>query len=881
MTKSLIKPLNPLNLSPASLLSFLPWLALLGWLSSVAWFLTDDAFISFRYTRNLLEGHGLVFNPGEYVEGYTNFLWILELAAIWGVFGLRPEHAAPWLSVAYTVATIAATLWWVARLPSLRNRGLVGWMALGLLCSSATFAVWTSSGGLETRQFTFFIVTAVVCLSLYRYSRRGLLIASLSLAAAALTRPEGPMLAACCFGWFAVQRVVSDRRINSRLVRDLISLVAPFLILVAAHFLFRYSYYGEWLPNTYYAKHVRPWYESGFRYLLAAALETGLYILLPLAFLALRSRWQVHRDSSFALPLLCVAAHMAYLLPIGGDHFEFRPLDFYWPLLAVPAADGIALLGFGISTGLQKLPRVPRWATAGRPYTIALFLPVLFYANAIQGVLLFEGTAIREQDRTWHFELDQENAGWMMAAPGMPALVAISNEMRRLSARHFVGQRFGQHRYFAYLHTRAWEPYEKMERSFIPDDTLTIGYGLGQFYFLPDLKVLDYYGLTDATVARNPSTRANRERAMAHDRQPPPEYLKQRGVNLTIFRPASSPERALNVADYAVTFGPDLWMPFNTVSAQWATARFAEHGLRARKTFSTSDPARNRFLVGKHAYVGQRILAHFEHGFDGWQLSGQAITNHSQYANYEGQQLIWNRADSGFLTSYHPSKGNRVTGQALSPSFTTSAHQYLAFLIAGGGLNGVGLRLLADGEEAAVWRGRNSNRFELIVHPLGYVAGKSLQLQLFDYELGGRGYIMLDHVLLATCVVCPTEPPALAHALGQVPPEDDTVYLIPGFQNHRTVRFHILSQGLAPAHVIPMDAPNLAQIVETALLESREAAVVKLVEWKSESRWIGDDAELLGLPPDQVRSFPGHRRLRRLYRPQLRRRLLRTPLVIL
>ena len=72
----------------------------------------------------------------------------------------------------------------------------------------------------------------------------------------------------------------------------MILLVAPFAALVAAHFLFRYAYYGEWLPNTYYAKHVRPWYESGFRYLLAAALETGLYILLPLAFLALRTRWQ-------------------------------------------------------------------------------------------------------------------------------------------------------------------------------------------------------------------------------------------------------------------------------------------------------------------------------------------------------------------------------------------------------------------------------------------------------------------------------------------------------------------------------------------------------------------------------------------------------------
>ena len=63
---------------------------------------------------------------------------------------------------------------------------------------------------------------------------------------------------------------------------------------------------------------------------------------------------------------------------------------------------------------------------------------------------------------------------------------------------------------------------------------------------------------------------------MAHDRQPPPEYLKQRGVNLRIFPPASSADAALNVADYAVNFGPDLWMPFNTVNAQWATARFAD-----------------------------------------------------------------------------------------------------------------------------------------------------------------------------------------------------------------------------------------------------------------------------------------------------------------
>ncbi|HXF48251.1 MAG TPA: hypothetical protein VNL73_02350, partial [Verrucomicrobiae bacterium] len=42
--------------------------------------LQDDAFISFRYIRNFLDGHGLVFNVGERVEGYTNFFWIMLLA---------------------------------------------------------------------------------------------------------------------------------------------------------------------------------------------------------------------------------------------------------------------------------------------------------------------------------------------------------------------------------------------------------------------------------------------------------------------------------------------------------------------------------------------------------------------------------------------------------------------------------------------------------------------------------------------------------------------------------------------------------------------------------------------------------------------------------
>src|SRR5947207_1976256 len=44
--------------------------------------LDDDQMISMRYARNLARGHGAVWNPGEFVEGYTNPLWTLIMAGV-------------------------------------------------------------------------------------------------------------------------------------------------------------------------------------------------------------------------------------------------------------------------------------------------------------------------------------------------------------------------------------------------------------------------------------------------------------------------------------------------------------------------------------------------------------------------------------------------------------------------------------------------------------------------------------------------------------------------------------------------------------------------------------------------------------------------------
>ena len=775
--------------------AYLPWLALLAWLTSVSWFLTDDAFISFRYARNLLNGHGLVFNVGERVEGYSNFLWVLELAAVWRVLDIPPERAAPWLSALFTAGTLALMLWWIARLPRLRMRGLVSWMALALVCGSATFAVWTSAGGLETRQFTFFIVLAVACLSLYRNRRLGLLAASVSLALASLTRPEGPLIAACCFAWFgalqlldtlsALRRATEPQSVSLRTAiaatagridwRGLLCLIAPFAVIVGAHFLFRYAYYGEWLPNTYYAKHVRPWYESGFKYLFAAALETGLYLLIPLAWGAMRGRWRDARDGAYALILLIVAAHMLYLAHIGGDHFEFRPLDFYWPLLAVPAAEGIARLGAWIADKLRHMRTTiqegvsqirlssdstpphstnPIWA---RLCALLMFVPALFYANAMQGAILFEAEKLDAHHWATHIELGERNAGWLLAAPGMKALTAVSNDLRGALIRQGVGIRFAEHREFAARRIWQYQPYENMKRGIIPDDAVMAAITTGiPIYYLSDLTVIDMLGLTDAAIARTPfKSESNSERYMAHDRSPQPGYLEGRGVNILVHRAAHTTEQALDRAQYAVQVGANLWMPFDSSDAQWAFSRFSGQTIYSSATGLTETHStaqdHNQILHPGGSLAFERLIDNFESDRaegNGWRIEGDAVTNHADFEIYYRQGTISGNIGPGFLTSYHPNRDYVPTGSATSPKFVVEADRYLAFLIAGGKGDGVGVRLLSDGEEAAVWRGQNTEQFMPIIYPLADVAGKTLQLQLFDNESGAWGHIMLDHVVI-------------------------------------------------------------------------------------------------------------------------------------
>ncbi len=118
----------------------------------------DDAFITFRYSRNILEGQGFVYNPGTRVLGTTTPLFTLVMAAVGGLMG---GQDFPWYAIAVSAladAGTAALLFLLARRLTC-NR----WMGalLGALWAVSPMSVTFAVGGMETSVNIFWMVGAV------------------------------------------------------------------------------------------------------------------------------------------------------------------------------------------------------------------------------------------------------------------------------------------------------------------------------------------------------------------------------------------------------------------------------------------------------------------------------------------------------------------------------------------------------------------------------------------------------------------------------------------------------------------------------------------------------------------------------------------------
>ena len=498
-----------------------PPAAALVWLATSSVFLTDDAFISFRYAANFSAGDGLVFNPGaEPVEGYTNFLWVLLLAGFDAV-GLSPETVAFPLSLLCTLglwALVAAFGAWM-QAPS-RWLGIV--LAPLLLVATRSWIVW-ASGGLETRLFELLVFAGVFALCMEREKLADAEstprpIAGLCFGLAALTRPEGVLLGALGFG--AIALFLRDRW--GKGVPWLVRSGAVFGGLVGAHFAFRRAYYGEWLPNTYYAKVGSLGWETGAKYLAAFALEYAVYLWIP--FLVCGTVWFCRMGRAFVPALfgaVCVP-HALYVASVGGDHFEYRPLDLYFPfaylLLAAGAASlarstasavavGVACLG--IVVGIVELPR-----------QAASQFPAEYLAG-------FPGAAGKDARRDAYLDPGQS---LVYRLPLLRSIAETHRDLLRDLSSQFVGLRREEHALFLEKAVTEGKRLRALvESGRFPEDASIAICCVGAIPYYSGLRTLDKHGLTDEFVARLGDTH---EGMMAHSKSAPFAYGKRQGIDL-------------------------------------------------------------------------------------------------------------------------------------------------------------------------------------------------------------------------------------------------------------------------------------------------------------------------------------------------------------
>jgi hypothetical protein len=387
-------------------------------------FTQDDAFISYRYVRNFLGGIGLVYNPGEQVEGYTNFLFIVLMALV-GAFGGNYIAFSKVLGIASGVAILLISYLWMWQIIK-EKKGIWAVSAPVLLVANAAFAYWAISG-LETLFFAM-----LVLLGLYLADRKSLFFAPV-LGLATLTRPEGGLIFAAVLVYYLFRRAVSWK--------EIIKYMVVYAALVLPQFIFRIWYYHDILPNPFYAKTglAAEYLSAGSGYLIHFFQQYGFWgVLLLLPLLNIR---RLARE--FGLGLFVTVIFMIYIIIIGGDVLHgYRFMIPILPLLYILFALSVLNLN-------QRL----------------------FKSRAVIGTIISSIVLIAATSATF-----------FIARPEMLKIRAQENGLINKMT--------------------TWS--RMVHSSGIPNMTIACS-TIGAFGYYNNYTVIDMLGLTDRTIAKNPS----------------------------------------------------------------------------------------------------------------------------------------------------------------------------------------------------------------------------------------------------------------------------------------------------------------------------------------------------------------------------------------
>ncbi|MBN1592741.1 MAG: hypothetical protein JW941_05780 [Candidatus Coatesbacteria bacterium] len=385
--------------------------------SSIIEYAYDDAFISMRYAENLANGNGLVYNVGERVEGYTNFLWTLILAAVIKLGG-DPLIFAKGFGIFFALATMIITF----RFANFIS-GESGWrnaLPVLFLACSGPFVAW-AQWGLEGGMFTFFAILAIFFF--LKSLRTGLTFAytSILFVIATMTRPEGVIFFAITVayyfliayrGWKLMRRaekkdgegegqdgeklpkgdLAAQVRLDQLPIR-IAQLVAPYVVIYGIYFIWRFTYYGYPYPNTYYVRmagsfgaYMDQWVR-GLKYIFDFTWRGGgavIVVLVALLWVVNRPR---RRSALSFLSIFCIIP-IVYSMHVGGDSKHlYRLLMPYLPIFYILVSQSLSWI-YRLAVETKPTRRIRRLGTASFIGFVAL---LMLYTYTFPTLIYFAG----------------------------------------------------------------------------------------------------------------------------------------------------------------------------------------------------------------------------------------------------------------------------------------------------------------------------------------------------------------------------------------------------------------------------------------------------------------------------------------------------------
>ena len=275
----------------------------------------DDEFIVHRYARHCLQGEGLVFNPGERVEGFSTPGWTLVHA---GAQLLRIPPVTT--SLLLSILACAVATWAVGELWRRRFADEV-WPVPALILAALPAFGWHAVVGLGTTFLAALLATWLWAFDRAERRRQTPWLAGCLLAAACLVRQECALFA-LPFAWSQLRA----RRFGVALL--------PW-VAIGAWTGFRLLYYGRVVPTSYSVKKL-PLLEDlryGLEYLGLSTLECGIAVAVLAACFAPLATSSALRVARSGLLLF-----VAFVVYVGGDYMPLA--RFFVPVLPIAAVLG-------------------------------------------------------------------------------------------------------------------------------------------------------------------------------------------------------------------------------------------------------------------------------------------------------------------------------------------------------------------------------------------------------------------------------------------------------------------------------------------------------------------------------------------------------------